>query len=94
MRGSPWFVAESRVTWTATVKIYEWAYNNRFIFIEPPEGSPYENAPFSYRVVPYGLDKVPMDLSVPDPDDLDIVEGLEKYYVVLIGEEVGVWNSW
>ncbi|PPQ97915.1 hypothetical protein CVT26_002991 [Gymnopilus dilepis] len=93
-RGAPWRVVEGRKSFLDASRVYRCAYKKRLILIEPPSGSPHENSPHVYRVVPYGLDSAPMDLSVPDPDDLDIPEGAEKYYVVIVGEEPGVWTEW
>ena len=89
-------LAEGRDTYDEAHKLYTWAYDNRFIFIDPRPGSRFANQPAVERELPANLDQIPIIQEWPSPEHfrLTLPANKSKYYVIVCGEQVGIWTAW
>ncbi|PPQ85609.1 hypothetical protein CVT26_009082, partial [Gymnopilus dilepis] len=89
-------LAEGRDTYDEAHKLYTWAYDNRFIFIDPRPGSRFANQPAVERELPANLDQIPIIQEWPSPEHfrLTLLANKSKYYVIICGEQVGIWTAW
>ncbi|PPQ97628.1 hypothetical protein CVT26_002551 [Gymnopilus dilepis] len=97
LAASPDFnVIEGRPDWDSAYTAYCDAYKRRLMFILPSPKDQTTNDNYVYRALPKGFDNKLIDRSYPSVAELrsTLPVDAEAYYVVEIGEQVGVFTSW
>lgn len=94
MKHLGWHICESRGTWIEAYNLYNFAYKNRLMFVEPVFHGQYRNTQYITRHLPSGIAHIPLDTSYPALHEIVVPVDVTKFYVVIYGEEAGIWTTW
>ena len=90
-----WDITHTKYRWSRGLKVYEKAWNAGTVLIEPNDDGVFASLPYVELELPNPDEYLPLATEPPAPGAIiRPVKTGKYYYVIYVGEELGIFGDW